>query len=249
MKENPYPLEIKNLSAAYDKSPVLYDINLKIPKGHIVGVLGPNGAGKSTLLKAVMGLIKKSKGSVTIFGKPFRKALHHVGYVPQRESIDWDFPVTVFDVVMMGRYNGLGLFKRPKKADHEAVYACLEKVHMLPLANRQISNLSGGQQQRIFLARALAQESDLYFMDEPFAGVDAKTEKAIIDVLHELRSKGKTLLVIHHDLSTAVDYFDYVVLLNRQIIAYGPTKETFTLENLEKTYEGKLQVFHASQTQ
>lgn len=235
-------LEISSLWAAYDKSPVIYDIDLKIPQGKIVGVIGPNGAGKSTLIKAILGLIPKTFGTIKIFGHPIRKSLKRLGYVPQRESIDWDFPVTVFDVVMMGRYNKLGLFQRPKKEDHDAVMRCLERVGMNDFHDRQISNLSGGQQQRIFLARALAQNADLYFMDEPFSAVDARTEQSIISVLHELRSAGKTLIIIHHDLSTSKKYFDYIVLINRQIVASGPTETTFTLPNLERTYEGHLHV-------
>lgn len=238
-----FPLVIEKLEAAYEKSPVIYDINLNIPAGKIVGVVGPNGAGKSTLIKAIMGLIPKCRGSVRIYGKPFRKALKMVGYMPQREAIDWDFPVSVFDVVMMGRYQKLGLFKRPRKLDKEKVLECLEKVDLLAFKDRQISNLSGGQQQRVFLARALAQESEVYFMDEPFAGVDARTEKAIMEVLKELRDMGKTLIVIHHDLSTVREHFDYLVLINRQIVAAGPVEEVFTMENLERAYEGNLHIF------
>lgn len=238
-----YPLIIEHLSAAYGKEPIIFDINLKIPKGTIAGIVGPNGAGKSTLIKAIMGLTPVCQGKISIFGKPFKKALKHIGYMPQRENIDWDFPVTVHDVVMMGRYQKLGLFKRPRKEDDDIVNTCLERVELLPYKHRQISNLSGGQQQRVFLARALAQESDLYFMDEPFAGVDAKTEKAIMAVLQELRNKGKTLIVIHHDLATVRDHFDYLVLINHQIIASGPTNQIFTIDNLEKTYEGNLHIF------
>lgn len=240
---NESPLITEGLSASYGKQSVIFDINLRIPKGAIAGIVGPNGAGKSTLIKAIMGLVPLSQGKVLIFGKPFKKALMHIGYMPQRENIDWDFPVTVYDVVMMGRYQKLGLFKRPRKEDDAFVKWCLEKVELLPYQNRQISNLSGGQQQRVFLARALAQESDLYFMDEPFAGVDAKTEKAIMGVLQELRDKGKTLVVIHHDLATVRDHFDYLVLINRQVIASGPTEKIFTIEHLEKTYEGNLHIF------
>lgn len=238
-----YPLITERLSAGYGKEPIIFDINLEIPKGTIAGIVGPNGAGKSTLIKAIMGLVPSCQGKVSIFGKPFKKALKHIGYMPQRENIDWDFPVTVHDVVMMGRYQKLGLFNRPTKEDHDIVNACIGKVELLPYKDRQISNLSGGQQQRVFLARALAQESDLYFMDEPFAGVDAKTEKAIMTVLQELRDKGKTLLVIHHDLATVRDHFDYLVLINHQIIAAGPTEKIFTIENLEKTYQGNLHIF------
>ena len=236
------PLEIHDLTAGYDKKPVLWGIDLKVPKGKLVGIVGPNGAGKSTLIKAIMGLVPPSSGWVKIFGKPYSENRRRVGYVPQRESVDWDFPVTVMDVVMMGRYGHVGWFKRPKKVDREIARDCLDKVKMLPFAKRQISNLSGGQQQRVFLARALAQESDVYFMDEPFAGVDAATETAIIALLHELREKGKTLLVVHHDLPTARNYFDQLLLLNMRVVAYGETEEVFTYELLQKTYGGRLTI-------
>jgi len=236
------PLEIHDLTAGYYKKPVLWGIDLKVPKGKLVGVVGPNGAGKSTLIKAIMGLVPPSSGWVKIFGKTYNENRRRVGYVPQRESVDWDFPVTVMDVVMMGRYGHVGWFKRPKKADRDIARDCLDKVKMLPFAKRQISNLSGGQQQRVFLARALAQESDIYFMDEPFAGVDAATETAIITLLHELREKGKTLLVVHHDLPTARNYFDQLLLLNMRVVAYGETEKVFTYELLQKTYGGRLTI-------
>ena len=237
-----FPLEVHDLTAGYHKKPVLWGIDLQVPKGKLVGIVGPNGAGKSTLIKAAMGLVPPSSGWVKIFGKPYNENRRRVGYVPQRESVDWDFPVTVMDVVMMGRYGHVGWFKRPKKADKEIARDCLDKVNMLPFANRQISNLSGGQQQRVFLARALAQESDVYFMDEPFAGVDAATESAIITLLHELREKGKTLLVVHHDLPTARNYFDQLLLLNMRVVAYGNTEDVFTYELLQKTYGGRLTI-------
>lgn len=249
MKEEEYPLIINDLWAFYEKNPVIHHINLTVPPGKIVGIIGPNGAGKSTLIKAIMGLMPKTRGEVKIYGKPFSKALKKVGYMPQREMIDWDFPVNVFDVVMMGRYKHLGLLKRPRHEDKEKVIECLKKVDLLEFKDRQIGNLSGGQQQRVFLARALAQESDIYFMDEPFAGVDAKTEKAIISVLAELSELGKTLVVIHHDLATVRNHFDYIVLINRQIIKAGPTKEVFTIENLERTYEGNLHFFREKEYQ
>jgi manganese/zinc/iron transport system ATP- binding protein len=236
------PLEIHDLTVAYHKKPVLWGIDLAVPKGKLVGIVGPNGAGKSTLIKAIMGILPVSSGWVKIFGKPYKKNLTRVGYVPQRESVDWDFPVSVMDVVLMGRYGRLGLIRRPTKHDRDVARECLEKVKMLPYANRQISNLSGGQQQRVFLARALAQESDLYFMDEPFAGVDAATESAIIELLHELKSKGKTLLVVHHDLPTARNYFDMLLLLNMRVVAFGPTEEIFTYDLLQKTYGGRLTI-------
>lgn len=213
-----------------------------VPKGKLVGIVGPNGAGKSTLIKAVLGIVPSSSGWVKVFGKPVEKAKKRVGYVPQRESIDWDFPVTVMDVVLMGRFGRLGLFNRPGAADREIAMECLEKVKMLPYANRQIANLSGGQQQRVFLARALAQDADVYFMDEPFAGVDAATEEAIVRLLREMRDGGKTVFVVHHDLSTADDYFEMMVLLNMRLVAAGPTEEVFTADILQKTYGGRLTV-------
>ena len=236
------PLEIHDLTASYHRKPVLWGIDLQVPKGKLVGIIGPNGAGKSTLIKAIMGLLPLSSGWVKIFGEPFQANLRRVGNVPQRESVDWDFPVNVMDVVLMGRYGRLGLFKRPKKQDREIARECLEKVKMLPYADRQIANLSGGQQQRVFLARALAQESDLYLMDEPFAGVDAATESAIVEIMHELKSRGKTLLVVHHDLPTARNYFDLLILLNMRLVAFGPTEEVFNYELLQKTYGGRLTI-------
>ena len=238
----PLPLEIHDLTVAYTKRPVLYGIDLEVPQGSIVGVVGPNGAGKSTLIKAIMGLLPVASGWVEVFGEPFKKAVTRVGYVPQRESVDWDFPVNALDVVLMGRYGRLGPFKRPNKSDKNIAMACLEKVKMAPYAKRQISNLSGGQQQRVFLARALAQESDLYLMDEPFVGVDAATESAIIEILRELQTQGKTLIVVHHDLTTAPDYFDRILLLNMRVVAYGNTKDVFTFENLQNAYGGRLSI-------
>ncbi len=236
------PLEIHDLTVAYRKTPVLYGIDLTIPTGQMIGIVGPNGGGKSTLIKTCMGLIPPSSGWVRIFGQPFRKAARRVGYVPQRESVDWDFPVTAIDVVLMGRYGRLGLMRRPGKEDRDMAMACLEKVKMQPFADRQIANLSGGQQQRVFLARALAQESDLYFMDEPFVGVDAATESAIVTIMRELRDQGKTILVVHHDLPTARSYFDSLLLLNMRLIAFGPTEEVYTVDNLQRAYGGRLTI-------
>ena len=240
--KTPDPLEVHDLTVAYTKRPVLYGIDLTAPAGSIVGVVGPNGAGKSTLIKAIMGLLPTASGWIKVFGMPFKQAVTRVGYVPQRESVDWDFPVNAMDVVLMGRYGRLGPFKRPTKADKEIAMSCLDKVKMLPFAKRQISNLSGGQQQRVFLARALAQESDLYLMDEPFVGVDAATEAAIIEILRELQQQGKTLIVVHHDLTTAPDYFDRILLLNMRVVAYGKTQEVFKFENLQNAYGGRLSI-------
>lgn len=235
-----YPLEVDQLTVAYQKKPVLRSVSFQIPSGKLIGVLGPNGAGKSTLLKAVLGLIPKVEGEVKIFGQPYREQRKNVGYVPQRESVDWDFPTNALDVVMMGRYGHLGWFRRPGAKEREMAMECLTKVGMADYAGRQISQLSGGQQQRVFLARALAQNAKLYFMDEPFAGVDATTEKAIIQLLHELKDQGKTVLVVHHDLSTVQEYFDHVMLLNGELVASGPTSDIFTPEYLQKTYGGRI---------
>lgn len=236
------PLEVHDLTVAYHRRPVLWDVDFKVPEGSLVGIIGPNGAGKSTMLKAIMGLLPIASGWVKIYGQPFEKARHKVGYVPQRESVDWDFPTDALDVVMMGTYGRLGWLRRPGKAERELALHCLEQVGMAPFANRQISQLSGGQQQRVFLARALAQNAQLYFMDEPFAGVDAATESAIVALLQELKQQKKTVLVVHHDLETVREYFDHVLLLNMRVVAAGPTEETFTRENLQKTYGGRLTI-------
>lgn len=235
-------LETHDLTIAYDKKPVLYGIDVKIEPGQLVGIMGPNGAGKSTLIKAIMGLLKPASGWIQIFGESNISQRNRIAYVPQRREVDWDFPVTVMDVVLMGRYGHLGLFKRPGKKDRQIAMDSLEKVNMIPFAERQISNLSGGQQQRVFLARALAQQSDLYLMDEPFVGVDAATESTIIDLLQELRSEGKTLLVVHHDLPTARHYFDSLLLLNMRLVAYGPVKDIFQEELLQRAYGGRLTI-------
>lgn len=234
------PVKVKNLTVAYQKKPVLTDVSFEVPKGKLVGIIGPNGAGKSTLIKAILGLIPKASGDIKIYGKDYQPRDRVVGYVPQRGSVDWDFPTNALDVVLMGRYGHIGWFKRPGKKDIELAKECLRKVGMEAFADRQISQLSGGQQQRVFLARALAQDAKVYFMDEPFVGVDAATERAIVDLLNELKRQDKTVLVVHHDLQTVKDYFDNVILLNMRTIAEGPTEETFTMENLHRTYGGRL---------
>jgi manganese/zinc/iron transport system ATP- binding protein len=234
------PLEVHDLTVAYNRQPVLWDVDFSVPSGALVGVLGPNGAGKSTMLKAVMGLIPSASGWAKVFGVPVEQARGRIGYVPQRESVDWDFPTDALDVVTMGTYGKLGWLKRPGRAERETALKCLEQVGMRDFANRQISQLSGGQQQRVFIARALAQNADLYFMDEPFAGVDAATEAAIVELLQQLKAQGKTVLVVHHDLETVTQYFDHVVLLNMRLVASGPVASTFTRENLQKTYGGRL---------
>lgn len=234
------PLEVHDLTVAYHRRPVLWDIDFAVPEGHLIGIIGPNGAGKSTLIKAALGLVPLASGWVKVFGRPYHEARRLIGYVPQRESVDWDFPTDALDVVMMGRYGHLGWFRPPGRREREIAMECLRQVGMADYARRQISQLSGGQQQRVFLARALAQDASLYLMDEPFAGVDAATEKAIVALLNELKAQGKTVLVVHHDLQTVREYFDWVLLLNMRQIAVGPTETVFTPENLQKTYGGRL---------
>jgi len=234
------PLVVRDLTVAYHRKPVVWDVGLSIPEGKLVSVVGPNGAGKSTLLKACLDLIPRSSGEVLIYGEPYAKARKRVGYVPQRESVDWDFPVSALDVVAMGTYGQLGWFRRVNKRSKALAMQALDRVGLADYAHRQISQLSGGQQQRTFLARALVQDADIYFMDEPFAAVDAATERAIVELLKELQSRGKTCLVVHHDLATVPQYFDWTVLLNMRVVASGPTAEVFTPENLHKTYGGKL---------
>ncbi|MGB0415044.1 MAG: metal ABC transporter ATP-binding protein [Coraliomargarita sp.] len=234
------PLVVRDLTVAYHRKPVVWDIDLAIPEGKLVSVVGPNGAGKSTLLKACLDLIPRSSGEVLVYGKPYSKERKRVGYVPQRESVDWDFPVSALDVVAMGTYGKLGWFRRVNKRSKALAMQALERVGLADYAHRQISQLSGGQQQRTFLARALVQDADIYFMDEPFAAVDAATERAIVELLKELQQRGKTCLVVHHDLATVPQYFDWTVLLNMRVVASGPTKDVFTKENLQKTYGGKL---------
>jgi len=234
------PLAIDDLTVAYHNKPVLWDVDLDIPEGKLVGIVGPNGAGKSTLMKACLDLVPKASGRVMVYGKPYKRQRSLVGYVPQRESVDWDYPISALDVVTMGTYGRIGLFRPVRKLHRNTAMKALEHVGIAHLAKRQISQLSGGQQQRVFLARALAQDARLYFMDEPFAAVDASTERAIVDLLHELKAQGKTCLVVHHDLSTVAQYFDWVVLLNMRVVKAGPTEEVFTRENLHATYGGRL---------
>ena len=235
-KEQTSALKIEQLSVNYDKTPVLWDIHCVVPEGKLVGIIGPNGAGKSTLLKTLLGMTKPLSGRIEFFGHPYKKMRQRIAYVPQRTSVDWDFPITAFEVVLMGRYGKLGFFKWPKQADKEAAFRALEMVGMLPFADRQISQLSGGQQQRLFIARALLQDADLYLMDEPFAGVDMATEKAIIALMDKLKVQGKTLLVVHHDLTTVDSYFDWVIMLNTCLIACGPVGEVFNQDSIMRTY-------------
>lgn len=240
METSEKAIEVTDLTVAYREKPVLWDVDLDVPQGVLLAIIGPNGAGKTTLMKAILGLIKPAAGRVLFFGKTYAEQRHIVGYVPQRGSVDWDFPTSVLDVVMMGRYGSLGWIKRPGKKDREAALESLEKVGMLSFASRQISQLSGGQQQRVFLARALIQNAQVYFMDEPFQGVDATTERAIVALLQELRQAGKTVVVVHHDLQTVPEYFDWVTLLNVRRIASGPVNEVFNEHNLRLTYGGRI---------
>lgn len=233
-------IEVTDLTVAYQDKPVLWDIDLDVPPGVLLSIVGPNGAGKTTLIKAILGLVRPAAGNVLIYDKPYEAQRRIVGYVPQRGSVDWDFPTNVLDVVMMGRYGALGWVRRPKKQDRELAIQALEKVGMEAYTARQISQLSGGQQQRVFLARALVQDATVYLMDEPFQGVDATTERAIVSLLQELRANGKTVVVVHHDLQTVSDYFDWVMLLNIRRIASGPVDEVFTPDNLRETYGGRL---------
>lgn len=237
--ENPV-LEVHDLTVSYDKNPVLWNIDFSIPKGKLVGIIGPNGAGKSTMLKSVMGLVDKQSGYVKVFDKELDKVREQISYVPQRESVDWDFPASVLDVVLMGRYGRRGLFKRITKEDKQIAMESLAKVNMEDYAKRQIAQLSGGQQQRVFIARSLAQQANLYLMDEPFAGVDASAESSILNLLQEMRAEEKTIMVVHHDLQSAYEYFDWVILLNMRLIASGPKEDVFTPELLQETYGGKL---------
>lgn len=233
-------IQVTDLTVAYQAKPVLWDIDLDVPGGILMAIVGPNGAGKTTLIKSILGLIKPAAGQVLIHGKPYKEQRRLVAYVPQRGSVDWDFPTSVLDVVMMGRYGSLGWIKRSGRREKELALEALEKVGMADYHDRQISQLSGGQQQRVFLARALVQDAQVYFMDEPFQGVDATTERAIVTLLKELRAAGKTVVAVHHDLQTVPEYFDWVTLLNVQRIASGPVKEVFTEQNLKRTYGGRI---------
>lgn len=230
------PLLVKGLTVAYHRRPVLWDVSWTAPQQGLVAVVGPNGAGKSTFLKSVLGLVPPLAGTVEVFGRPLARQRKLVGYVPQRESVDWDFPVSALDVVAMGRYAMIGWGRRVSKAHKEAALHALDRVGMADFAGRQIGQLSGGQQQRVFLARALAQEARLYFMDEPLAGVDAATERAVLDVLRDLDRQGRTVVCVHHDLQTVADVFDHVLMLNVKVVASGPTRETLTDANLRATY-------------
>jgi manganese/zinc/iron transport system ATP- binding protein len=234
------PLDIRGLTVTYGEKPAVFSVDARFAPGVMTAIVGPNGAGKSTLLKAALGIVRPVSGQVKAWGRPIAAGRARISYVPQRASVDWDFPTRVIDVVLMGQYRQLGLLRRVRTRHMEAAFDSLRRVGMDGFAERQIGQLSGGQQQRVFLARALAQGADLYLLDEPFAGVDAATEKAIIDVLKDLRGKGKTVVAVHHDLGTVPEYFDRVLLINTTRIAEGPVADTFTQDNLQKAYGGRL---------
>lgn len=236
------PIVVEDLTVAYRDEPVLWDVDVQVPQGALMAVVGPNGAGKSTLIKAILGLVEASAGRVFIYGRPYSQQRKQVAYVPQRGSVDWDFPTSALDVVLMGRYGHLGWIRRPSADDKALAVHALEQVGMEAFAQRQISQLSGGQQQRVFLARALVQDAQIFLMDEPFQGVDATTERAIIDVLKQLQANGRTVLVVHHNLETVTEYFDHVLLLNVRAIASGRVREVFTPQNLRHTYGGRMEL-------
>ena len=242
MSKEKNAVEIHDLTVAYNSKPVLWDVDLEVPEGKLMAIVGPNGAGKTTLIKAALGLLKATSGTVEFPILGTSKITKKITYVPQSGSVDWDFPATVLDVVVMGRYGHLGWIKRPGKKEKEMALKTLERVGMQEYATRQISQLSGGQQQRVFLARALIQDAEIYFMDEPFKGVDAQTERSIVALLKALKEQGKTVIVVHHDLQTVPEYFDWATLINLRIIASGAVSEVFTEENIAITY-GPRQLF------
>lgn len=239
-QDTPVPLKIRGLTVSYGEKPAVFSADMTVRAGELTAIVGPNGAGKSTLLKAALGIVAPLAGHVEFFDLPLESVRDRIAYVPQRASVDWDFPTRVIDVVLMGMYARLGLLGRVRRAHRQEAEACLRRVGMEDFAYRQIGQLSGGQQQRVFLARALAQRADLYLLDEPFAGVDAATEKAIISVLKSLADEGRTVIAVHHDLSTVPEYFDNVLLLATQVVAEGPVSEVFTSDALQKAYGGRL---------
>lgn len=229
-------IEAKNLTVSYDRKPVLWDIDLSVPKGKCVGIVGPNGAGKTTLVQTMIGLMRPLSGEVSFFGKGQKEMEGNIAYVPQRKTIDWDFPITVFEVVLMGLYGSLGLFRRPGKKEKDKAHAVLKRLGMSDYAHCHISDLSGGQQQRLFVARALLQEAEVYFFDEPFVCIDKTTEQLIVSIFKELIAEGKSIFVVHHDLNTVKSYFDWIIMLNTRLIASGAVQDHFTLENLQRTF-------------
>ena len=243
IKETSFAIEVANLTVSYNAKPALLDVNVKIEADQLVGVIGPNGAGKSTFIKAILGFVKPDLGTVKIQGTNAKNAKGLVAYVPQRGAVDWDFPITVREVALMGRFQKIPWYASPRKKDRDAAMEALEMVRMTDFAHRQIGELSGGQQQRVFMARALAQGSDILLLDEPFAGVDAATERAILEVLERAKKSGKTLVVVHHDLSTATEYFDKLLLIKQRLYAYGKPYMVLQEDLLSQVYEGKLKIF------
>lgn len=242
-KTTPIAIEVEHLTVSYGPSPALLDVSLQIPAGLLVGVIGPNGSGKSTLIKAILGFVRADFGVVRLFGEPVDHAKGRVAYVPQRGTVDWDFPITVREVALMGRYGHRRWWQDLSRDDFRRADDALDMVRMSDFRHRQIGQLSGGQQQRVFMARAMAQGADILLLDEPFAGVDAATERAILDVLERTKAAGKTLVVVHHDLATAAEYFDRIVLLKQRLFAFGPPELVLKPELLSEVYEGKLRSF------
>jgi len=232
-----FVIAIKDLTVAYHEKPVIWDLDFFVPPKTLLGIIGPNGSGKTTLLKSILGIIKPTTGSIKIFGQPYDRTIHNIAYVPQKSSVDWSFPTNVFDVVLMGRYGHFSFFSRPSKQDREIAQHALEMVNMQDFSMRQISQLSGGQQQRVFLARALAQQADIFILDEPFAGIDIVTEQIILTLLQKLRDEGKTIIVVHHDITTVKKYFDWTFLMNIKHVALGPTQQVLTSENIAQTFQ------------
>lgn len=235
-------IDVKNLSVSYSGKKAIKDVSFSLESGKLIGVIGPNGAGKSTLIKGMLGLVSTNSGEVEIFGQSVDEIRKEIAYIPQRADIDWDFPILVKDTVLLGTYPKLGLFKRPKEKEKTLAMEALTKVGMEDFADKQIGELSGGQQQRVFVARSLAQETDIFFLDEPFVGVDIKSEEIIIDILKDLRNHGKTIFIIHHDLSKLEDYFDDIILINKKLFGAGPIKEIVRPELMEKAFETPLDV-------
>ncbi len=239
-------IEVRNLSVFYENNQAIKDISFDAHKGNLIGIVGPNGAGKSTLIKAMLGL-EKARGSVTVLGQKVKDVRNHLSYVPQRNQIDWDFPVLVEDVVMMGRFSHIPWYKKAGKKEREIVIESLEKVGMLEYRKRQIGELSGGQQQRVFIARALAQHADIFFLDEPFVGIDVTSETIIIQLLRQLRDEGKTVFVVHHDLSKVEEYFDQLLLINKELVEFGTVKDVYKPDILSKTYKGSITLFGSNE--
>lgn len=248
MNKTTSAIETHNLSVAYGDEPVLWNISIQFLAGKMTAIVGPNGAGKSTLLEALLGFLKPLKGEINYFqNKSYKAVKDRVAYVPQKQAVDWNFPATVLEVVMMGRYGNVGLFKRLKQSDKNIALEKLEAVQMSDFADRQINELSGGQKQRVFLARALASEADIYLLDEPLAGVDMKTEKIIMSLLYDLTRQNKTVIVVHHDLQTVEEYFDQIVFLNQKVIEQGPVDQVYNQEQIEQTFRPSLAIEERSE--